>query len=49
MDVTAEGIETDEQLGYLREMGVESGQGFLFASPAPADEIAELLQRDPAW
>jgi diguanylate cyclase (GGDEF)-like protein/PAS domain S-box-containing protein len=49
MDVTAEGIETQEQLGYLREMGVESGQGFLFASPAPADEIAELLESDPAW
>ena len=49
LDVTAEGIETDEQLGYLREMGVESGQGFYFARPAPAGEIRDLLERDPAW
>jgi hypothetical protein len=31
--VVAEGIETDEQRLWLREMGCERGQGFLFASP----------------
>jgi EAL domain-containing protein (putative c-di-GMP-specific phosphodiesterase class I) len=49
MDVTAEGIETAEQLALLREIGVDSGQGFFLARPAPADEIVELLREDPTW
>jgi EAL domain-containing protein (putative c-di-GMP-specific phosphodiesterase class I) len=34
LDVTAEGIETPEQLAGLRELGCESGQGYLFSKPA---------------
>ena len=49
MDVTAEGIETAEQLALLREIGVDSGQGFFLARPAPAEEIADLLREDPTW
>ncbi len=49
MDVTAEGIETEQQLRELREIGCESGQGFLFARPAPKDEIRALLEQDPSW
>ena len=49
LDVTAEGIETAEQLALLREIGVDSGQGFFLARPAPADEIEELLREDPVW
>jgi diguanylate cyclase (GGDEF)-like protein/PAS domain S-box-containing protein len=33
MEVVAEGIETEEQLACLRELGAELGQGFLFARP----------------
>ena len=43
MDVVAEGIETEEQLGLLSQMGCRYGQGYLFAPPLPADEIAEVL------
>jgi predicted signal transduction protein with EAL and GGDEF domain len=39
----AEGIETDEQLRILRELGCDLGQGHLFASPAPAAEALRLV------
>ena len=43
MEVTAEGIETAEQLVTLREFQCELGQGYLFGLPAPAGEIGRLL------
>jgi len=46
--VVAEGIERDVQLQRLREMGCEFGQGFLFARPAPFDDIARRLREAPA-
>jgi EAL domain-containing protein (putative c-di-GMP-specific phosphodiesterase class I) len=33
--VIAEGIETEEELHILRELGINFGQGFLFARPGP--------------
>ena len=33
MDVIAEGIETQEQLAVLKELGCEYGQGYFFAKP----------------
>jgi diguanylate cyclase (GGDEF)-like protein/PAS domain S-box-containing protein len=45
----AEGIETEGQRSSLRELGCDLAQGFLFAQPAPADEITRLLAgHDPA-
>jgi diguanylate cyclase (GGDEF)-like protein/PAS domain S-box-containing protein len=34
--VTAEGVETESQLAFLREQGCEDVQGFLFGEPVPA-------------
>jgi two-component system CheB/CheR fusion protein len=37
--VVAEGIETEEQLGVLRDIGCHVGQGYLFAKPLTSDEL----------
>jgi diguanylate cyclase (GGDEF)-like protein/PAS domain S-box-containing protein len=42
IDVTAEGIETPEQLDLLRELGCQRGQGFLMSRPIPASAIETL-------
>jgi diguanylate cyclase (GGDEF)-like protein len=47
--VVAEGVETLEQLEFLRERGCDAAQGFFLAHPRPAAEITELLSaRRPA-
>jgi len=43
MDVTAEGIETAEQLTVLSSVGCRKGQGHLFWPPLPADELTAVL------
>lgn len=39
LDVIAEGIETDDQLRFLQEIGCAHGQGYLLASPMPIGEF----------
>ena len=46
---TAEGVETEEQLAYVRALGCDQAQGYLFSRPVPVDEFAHLLARDPRW
>jgi diguanylate cyclase (GGDEF)-like protein/PAS domain S-box-containing protein len=43
LSVTAEGIETEEQLRELLRLGCTSGQGYLFSKPVSADEMSKLL------
>jgi EAL domain-containing protein (putative c-di-GMP-specific phosphodiesterase class I) len=45
LEVVAEGIETPEQLQFLRANGCNYGQGFLFYRPMPAAAIAVLLEQ----
>lgn len=45
MKVIAEGIETTDQADWLKTMGCQLGQGYLYAQAMPAGMIAELLQR----
>jgi EAL domain-containing protein (putative c-di-GMP-specific phosphodiesterase class I) len=40
---TAEGVETTDQLDWLRAEGCNEVQGFLFSAARPAAEIAALL------
>jgi diguanylate cyclase (GGDEF)-like protein/PAS domain S-box-containing protein len=44
IDVTAEGIETADQLGWLRDLVCDRGQGYYYARPLPAEELVELLK-----
>jgi EAL domain-containing protein (putative c-di-GMP-specific phosphodiesterase class I) len=47
--VIAEGIETETQRELLLDIGVDCGQGYLFARPqAIAPLIAALEKRNPA-
>lgn len=41
--VIAEGIETDDQLNALRDLGCKYGQGYLFARPLSPEAIVDLL------
>ena len=43
--VIAEGVETEAQADWLRQHGCDEAQGYLFARPAPTDEIANILKR----
>ncbi len=47
MEVVAEGIETVEQLEFLRKHGCPYGQGFLFSEPVPGRAAAMMLERKP--
>jgi diguanylate cyclase (GGDEF)-like protein len=44
LKVIAEGVEEDEQLELLRELGCDQIQGFLISRPLPADKIEPLLK-----
>jgi len=44
LTVVAEGVETGEQLDFLREQGCDEFQGYYFNRPMPAEQFAELLQ-----
>ena len=39
----AEGIETDRQLEFLRELGCQNGQGYLFGRPAEGASVTAWL------
>ena len=42
--ITAEGVETEAELSYLRSEGCHEGQGFLFSGARPNAEIVGLLE-----
>ncbi|MEH1944813.1 MAG: EAL domain-containing response regulator [Nostoc sp.] len=43
LDVVAEGVETEAELGFLRQHHCNSMQGFLFSRPLPAAEFEKFL------
>ena len=44
LKIIAEGIETPEQLAFLKAHQCEEGQGFLFSEAVSADDFAQLIQ-----
>jgi len=44
LETVAEGIETEQQLGHVREVGCTLGQGFLFARPVPLSDVVVALK-----
>jgi diguanylate cyclase (GGDEF)-like protein/PAS domain S-box-containing protein len=49
LQISAEGVETPEQLAHVRRCGCHLAQGYLFSRPVPRDELAALLAADPRW
>ncbi|HEX7472082.1 MAG TPA: EAL domain-containing protein [Candidatus Limnocylindrales bacterium] len=48
LDVVAEGIEREDQVGPLAGLGCKLGQGYLFARPLDAEALDALLDSQPA-
>ncbi|MBD1912035.1 MULTISPECIES: EAL domain-containing protein [unclassified Leptolyngbya] len=46
IQVTAEGVETLQQINQLRSLGCEFGQGFLFSKPVPVHLAEKMLVRE---
>jgi len=44
LEVVAEGVETEEQLAYLKARGCNLIQGYLFSRPVPADEVIAFIR-----
>ena len=44
MDVVAEGVENFEQVVHLRELGIRSAQGYVFAPPLPGSSFLRLVE-----
>ena len=49
LDITAEGVETAEQLTQLQALGCNSVQGFMFAPPLTATAAQALIAENREW
>ena len=47
--VIAEGVETIDQLNFLRKINCELAQGYFFSYPMRIEKVRELLSQNPIW
>lgn len=45
LSVCAEGVETEEALRYLHEIGCDSAQGYFISKPIPASQVREVIHQ----
>lgn len=43
--VVAEGVETEEQAQFLRELNCDFMQGYLFSQPLPSEELMVFVRQ----
>jgi EAL domain-containing protein (putative c-di-GMP-specific phosphodiesterase class I) len=43
VEMCAEGIETESEAAYLRRLGIEQGQGWLWSKALPAEQFEQLV------
>ena len=46
LNTLIEGVETESQFEFIKELGVDYCQGYLFAKPLPVDEAIEYLENE---
>ncbi len=44
LSITAEGIETLEQMHFLQELECDEGQGYICSKPLPVEQFISLLE-----
>jgi sensor c-di-GMP phosphodiesterase-like protein len=44
MEIFAEGVETFDQVQYLRDRGIHLAQGYAFAPPLPGPQFRQLVE-----
>jgi EAL domain-containing protein (putative c-di-GMP-specific phosphodiesterase class I) len=49
LSVTAEGIESADQIDELRALGCDNGQGYYFAKPMASDRVPAMLLATSPW
>lgn len=47
MEITAEGVETEEQVEFMKMTGCHNIQGYYFSRPLPGEEFEKLLMARP--
>ena len=45
-EIVAEGVESEAQLAFLRSLGCDQLQGYLFSPPVPAGDFASMVRED---
>ncbi len=46
LNIIAEGVEAENQVGFLHDLGCQVGQGYLFSKPIEAADFVKLLTRE---